>query len=293
MYSVHCLIPPHPGAAAAAGAVGADIGTLILVGIATAIPAMLVGNWWAAFATRQDKHIIEPDMDKDTGPAHTKMPSTLNAFLPVITPILLIAAKSFVTLENEDGGWFLSVISVLGDPVIALSIGVLLAFISARKLARATLGKLLSEGAEKAGGILIIIGAGGAFGAILAASNLGEHLGSLGFLKHLGIFFPFTLTLILKTSLGSSTVAIITAASIVEPLLPVLGLDSANGRLLSVLSMGAGSMMISHANDAYFWVISKFSEIDMRSMLRVYSLGTILMGLVTFLVVFILSILML
>lgn len=293
LYSVHCLIPPHPGAAAAAGTIGADIGMLILIGIAVAIPAMLVGYWWAKFATRNEKNIKETAPEKDTGIEHTKTPSTLNAFLPVIVPIILIAIKSFVALEKESSGWLVSIVSVLGDPVIALAIGVILAILCGRNLARATAGKLLSEAVEKAGSILIIIGAGGAFGAVLAAANLGGHLGNLGFIKHLGILFPFLLTFMLKTAQGSSTVAIITAASIVEPLLTVLGLDSDNGRLLAVLSMGAGSMMISHANDAYFWVISKFSEIDMKSMLRVYSVGTILMGLITFLVVFILSLVML
>ncbi|MEI9912307.1 MAG: hypothetical protein WDO71_23205 [Bacteroidota bacterium] len=84
-----------------------------------------------------------------------------------------------------------------------------------------------------------------------------------------------------------------TAASIVLPLLPALGLTSEMGRLLCVLSMGAGSMMISHANDAYFWVITKFSGLEMKSMLKVYSVATIWMGLVTLLVVYILSLFLL
>jgi len=109
----------------------------------------------------------------------------------------------------------------------------------------------------------------------------------------MGIFFPFLLTFILKTAQGSSTVAIITASSIVLPLLPALGLDSERGKLLSVLSMGAGSMMISHANDAYFWVISRFSGLEMKTMLKTYSVATILMGSVTLLIVYILSLLLL
>jgi GntP family gluconate:H+ symporter len=152
---------------------------------------------------------------------------------------------------------------------------------------------LLQEAAEKAGGILIIIGAGGAFGAVLAATHIGEHLSQVITLGTLGIFFPFLLTFVLKTAQGSSTVAIITAASIVQPLLPALGLTSETGKLLCVLSMGAGSMMISHANDAYFWVITKFSSIEMKAMLKVYSVATILMGLITLLTVYILSLIIL
>jgi GntP family gluconate:H+ symporter len=156
-----------------------------------------------------------------------------------------------------------------------------------------TLGKLLQEGAEKAGGILVIIGAGGAFGTVLAATNIGQHFSETLNLKNIGIFFPFLLTFILKTAQGSSTVAIITASAIVFPLLPALRLDTENGKLLCVLSMGAGSMMISHANDAYFWVISKFSGIEMKPMLKVYSVATIWMGLTTLLTVYILSLFLL
>ena len=143
------------------------------------------------------------------------------------------------------------------------------------------------------GTILLIIGAGGAFGAILASTDIGSHFAAMPFLKSIGIFFPFLLTFILKTAQGSSTVAIITAASIVLPLLPALGLQQGNGPLFSVLAMGAGSMMVSHANDAYFWVIAKFSGLDMKTMLYVYTVASVLMGIVSLLFIYILSLFML
>jgi gluconate:H+ symporter, GntP family len=95
----------------------------------------------------------------------------------------------------------------------------------------------------------------------------------------------------LKTAQGSSTVAIITASSIMLPLLNILGLETETGRLLCVLSMGAGSMMISHANDAYFWVIAEFSGLEVKAMLKVYSVATLLMGIVSFAVVYVISLL--
>ena len=147
----------------------------------------------------------------------------------------------------------------------------------------------MQEAAEKAGGILVIIGAGGALGAVLAATKIGEQFSHVLPLGSLGILFPFLLTFILKTTQGSSTVAIITAASIVQPLLPALGLETETGKLLCVLSMGAGSMMISHANDAYFWVIAKFAGLDMKTMLKVYSVATVWMGLTALLMVYLLS----
>jgi len=135
---------------------------------------------------------------------------------------------------------------------------------------------------------LVIIGAGGAFGAVLAATDIGGHLGESLTLDSLGILFPFLITSVLKTAQGSSTVAIITAAAIVQPLLPALGLATEKGHLFAVLAMGAGSMMISHVNDAYFWVIAKFSGLEMKPMLKVYSVASVLMGLVSLLTIYLL-----
>jgi len=290
LLSVHCLIPPHPGATAAAGVIGVDVGQLIMYGILAAIPAMLIGFSWAVYAGKKPPPIKIEEEIFPVAQAHP--PSTLKAFLPVIVPIVLIGVRSFLAIGNQDSGW-LKIFSLAGDPVIALSIGILLAFSSIPNWNKTTVSKLLSEGAEKAGGILIIIGAGGAFGAVLAATKIGDHFSQAVSLGSLGLLFPFLLTSLLKTAQGSSTVAIITAASIIQPLLQPLGLESEHGKLICVLSMGAGSMMISHSNDAYFWVISKFSGLDMRTMLKVYSFATLLMGLTTLLMVYILSLLLL
>lgn len=287
LYAVHCMVPPHPGSAAAAGIIGTDIGKLILIGTIVAIPAMIVGNFWARYAGK-DAPVPEPEADIAVD-ALLHKPAVIQAFLPIIVPITLIALKSFITIEPTADKTWAAIILSLGDPIIALMIGILLTFNCKRSWKRAELGNLLTDGAEKAGGILVIIGSGGAFGAILAAIKIGSHLSESLSLGSMGIFFPFLLTFILKTAQGSSTVAIITAASIVLPLLPALGLDNENGKLLCVLAMGAGSMMISHANDAYFWVIARFSGLDMKTMLRVYSVATILMGITSLAMVYILS----
>jgi len=149
----------------------------------------------------------------------------------------------------------------------------------------------LHEAVDKSGSILVIIGAGGAFGNLLAATQIGVHLSQVMALGSMGILFPFLLTFLLKTAQGSSTVAIITAANIVQPLLLPLDLATDTGKLLCVLSMGAGSMMISHANDAYFWVVARFSGLDMKTMYRVYSVASIIMAITSLIVVYILSVL--
>ena len=202
-----------------------------------------------------------------------------------------MAAKSIAGLKDSTGT-AVNIINTAGDPSIALAIGVVLALLTGR-YAKHEWSRYLSAAAEKAGSILVIIGAGGAFGAILTATDIGHHFGSNLDLKTLGIWFPFLLTCMIKTAQGSSTVAIITASSIVLPLLPVLGLESENAKMLTVLAMGAGSMMVSHTNDAYFWVISKFSDIDIRTMLRVHSIASVLMGLTAMIIIFILSLFLL
>ncbi len=287
LYAVHCLIPPHPGATAAAVTINVDFGKMIIYGIIIAIPAMLAGYFWAVYAGRKITETAEISEEVIDEPK--EQPSVLVAFLPIIIPVVLIAIKSFLSIDQNASNNLEKIFSAIGDPVTALAIGVILAFFGKRNWNKQTVAILLQEAAEKAGGILVIIGAGGAFGAILGATKIGEHFSSALSLGSLSILFPFLLTFVLKTAQGSSTVAIITAASIVHPLIAALGLDSENGRLLCVLSMGAGSMMISHANDAYFWVIAKFSGLQMRTMLKVYTVSTILMGIVSLLMIYLLS----
>lgn len=283
LYSVHCLMPPHPGASAASGIIGIAFGRVMLLGLVVAVPAMVVGYIWAVKMGRRYKKVEQTEQQESI--FTDDVPGVITAFIPVIVPVLFIALRAFFANTNSASNNIL----VLGDPTLALTIGVLLTFAGRRSWKQADVSKLLQDGAEKAGSILVIIGAGGAFGAVLTISKIGDHLSTALPLAQLGLFFPFIITSLLKTAQGSSTVAIITAASIVLPLLPALGLNTERGHLLAVLSMGAGSLMISHANDAYFWVIAKFSGMEMQSMLRVYSVATALMGFTAIGMVYLLS----
>jgi GntP family gluconate:H+ symporter len=155
------------------------------------------------------------------------------------------------------------------------------------------MNSVFREAVEKAGPILIVTAAGGMFGMVIKATGTGEAMGKLLSGTNIGIFVPFIIAMIMKTAQGSSTVAIITTASFVAPMISQLGMDSDWGRLLTVLSMGAGSMVVSHANDSYFWVVSNFSEIDPGTTLKVYSSSTIIMGIVVFACVWITSLIIL
>lgn len=290
LYAVHCLVPPHPGITAAVGTAGGDLGRVMLWGIALSIPAALVGYLWSVW--RGGKVAYEYLQPEVIQVEVKQLPSPLLSFLPVLLPIVLIASKSvmaiFILPDRIAQSSLLQMISFVGEPVMALAIGIVVSFALIQKQSKKALSHWLTDGVDKAGMILAIIAAGGMFGEMLQATGMGKNLGNLLSGLSLGIFFPFLITAVLKTAQGSSTVAIITASSLVTPLLATLGLSSTTGLTLTILSMGAGSMMISHANDAYFWVISRFSNLDTAATLKVYSMATLLMGLTVQLFIWIL-----
>jgi GntP family gluconate:H+ symporter len=287
LYAVHCMMPPHPGITAATGVIQTDVGRVMLFGLLIALPASFCGYAWSLYAGRRLPVVTSDAPETDATPE--ALPSVWQSVLPIAVPILLIALRSVFTLEQNSSSPLLQILNLTGTPEIAITIGIALALPGLRKGQGEGFGKILQEGAEKAAGILVIIGGGGAFGAILAKAGIGTHIANSPAITGTGILLPFLVTAVLKTAQGSSTVAIITAASIIHPLLPALGLQSPDGSLLCVLAMGAGSMMVSHTNDAYFWVISRFSGLEVKDMLRVYTLSTLIMGIVAMCCVFLLS----
>jgi gluconate:H+ symporter, GntP family len=293
LYSVHCLIPPHPGALAAAGVIKVNIGYLIIIGIIFAIPGAIAAFFWSKMMTAGKDYA--PASSNEKIPFSQKdLPSALMSFLPIVVPLLLITIKSLLNLIDKSGQNVLSKIFYFpGEPIFALSIGVILAMFLIRNRTIESMNSIFEIAIEKAGPILIVTAAGGMFGMVIKSTGTGEAVGKMLAGTNIGIIVPFLIAVIMKTAQGSSTVAIITTASFIAPMLSLLGLDSEWGRLLTMLSMGAGSMIVSHANDSYFWVISNFSDIDPSTTLKVYSTSTIVMGIVVFACVWITSLIVL
>jgi len=288
LYSVHCIIPPHPGATAAAAAMNVPFGTIIFFGIIITIPAVIIT--WILIGIFFGKKIQEVSLLEEVATQNeTNLPSPILSLLPISIPLLLIISASIIELQHIS----IPFLSFLGHPVIALFVGFLLSLLLIKGNITKTLNELLGETMEKAGSILIITASGGVFGYVIKETGIGLEIGKLLQTSNLGILIPFLIAMTLKTAQGSSTVAIITAASIVAPLLGPLELDSTNGRLIATLAMGAGSILISHANDSYFWVVSKFSDIDIKTMLRVYTLSSIILAMVTLFFIYILSFILL
>jgi GntP family gluconate:H+ symporter len=283
LYSVHCLIPPHPGALAAAGIFDVNVGQLIVLGIIFAVPGALAAYLWGKWMVKGRNYPPAAETGNEIIITKKDLPPVFLSFLPIVVPLILITIKSLINLVDKEGVSILArIFSFPGEPVFALAIGVVLGLFLIKKKTVEAFNSVFSEAIFKAGPILIVTAAGGMFGMVIKSTGIGEAMGNLLAGTNIGLVAPFLIAVIMKTAQGSSTVAIITTASFVLPMLQMLGLDSEWGRLLTMLSMGAGSMIASHANDSYFWVVTNFAGLDINTTLKVYSTSTIVMGTVVF-----------
>ncbi len=284
LYVSHVFVPPTPGPLAAAAALDADLGLVILLGLALAIPTAFAGYLWAIRSgaklsvTNDVVHEVEEIAESKSG--------VLAVFLPIIIPILLIALRSIAKYPSQPfgDGMLADSFSFIGHPLVALFIGIVFAvqLVDKKTPVKERLVWVTSS-LKEAGVIILITGAGGAFGSVLRSGNLGEIIGTQFTGLQAGIFLPFILAAILKTAQGSSTVAIITAATIIAPMMDMLGLDSEMSRALAVLAVGAGAMTVSHINDSYFWVVSQFSGMNTKTTLKSHTVATLIQGIVAIL----------
>ncbi len=285
LYATHVFVPPTPGPLAAAATLGADIGRVLILGLIVSVPVMAAALIWATLFC--GRYRVEYDMSEVETETRHPSPSFKAAVAPILMPIMLIAFKSiaeYPTTPLGEGVVF-STLVFLGDPIIALLIGVVFALLMVTGSRRKIQNLWLEEGLKKAGIIILITGAGGAFGAVLRETDLGEFAAQFATAGGLGVLIPFLIAAFLKTAQGSSTVAIITAAAICAPLVEPFGLDSTNGLALTVLAIGAGSLTVSHVNDSYFWVVAKFSEMDTSTALKTHTVATLIMGITGLIVI--------
>lgn len=292
LYAIHCLVPPHPGITAAAGVLNVDLGKAMLLGILVALPAAAVGYLYS-LSLPVTLDVNENTSSEITTEKRGTLPSAGLSFLPIIVPIALISLKSVSLLYPDMASpVVMSLIKFVGEPIAALLVGLVLTLPLFQKIEKNVLNKLFDEAIEKAGPILIVTAAGGAFGEIIKALELGKVYGAALAAGGWGLLVPFGLAAIFKTAQGSSTVAVVSTASLVAPLLAALGLASPDGTLLALLATGAGSMVTSHANDSYFWVISRFGNLNVSVTLRTFTPASALMGGTALLVIYVIKWLM-
>jgi GntP family gluconate:H+ symporter len=285
LYSTHTMVPPTPGPIAAAGILKADLGLVIMWGLLIAAIAAFAG--WVFAVTVAAKVDIPPykEGEEPTGlPDLSEAPSPLKSLVPIVLPIVLIVVRSIALFPTKPFGAGLSfkMIDFIGQPVVALLLGFGFSLLLPKKLDKEMLSGSgwFGEALLSSAAIIIITGAGGSFGKVLQISGIAKMVGEGMSTWHMGMFLPFVIAAGIKTAQGSSTVAIITTAGIMTPLLSVLGMDSETARALVVVAIGAGSMVVSHANDSYFWVVTQFSNMDAKTGYRLQTGGTLIQGLV-------------
>ncbi|MBP3752032.1 MAG: GntP family permease [Pyramidobacter sp.] len=282
LYATHCLVPPTPGPIAMAGTLNADLGLTILVGLVLSIPAVLVAILYAkkVASTVQipaNSEFTMEELEKKYG----KLPGACASFAPLLLPIVLIALASVANFPTRPlgDGTARMLITFFGNPVIALLLGVFLSMMLIPASEKKNTLAWITEGVTDSAAILVITGAGGSFGAILKLLPIADAAKGL-FGTSLGILLPFAVSMVLKLAMGASTVAMITTASMMAPLMETMGFVSPLQKVLVVMAIGAGSMVASHANDSYFWVVSQFSDMKPSEAYKCQTGMTAVMGLV-------------
>ncbi|MEG9883925.1 MAG: GntP family permease [Hyphomicrobiales bacterium] len=287
LYATHTLVPPTPGPIAAAGNLGlqSNLAPVIGMGLVVAALAAVSGLLWARFVSRRypvETHDENNENAAGSGARHGVLPSPFRAFAPIAIPICLIALASIAEYPSRPfgAGEMKTFFVFLGTPLNALIFGMLAAFFLLEMGDRVKrFSEMVGKAMVTAAPILLITGAGGAFGGVLKATDLGAVIGHAASFHRLGIFAPFLIAAALKTAQGSSTVALVTTSSLIAPILGDLSLDSEIGRVLVVMSIGAGAMTVSHSNDSFFWVVSQFSKMPITTAYRAQTTATLIQGL--------------
>ena len=280
----HCLVPPTPGPIAAAGIMGADLGLVIMTGlIASILPVLLTWLYVSKWASRVYIDPAPNETDAEIAEKVKQAPSAFKSFLPVVIPLVLIVLRSVSQFPSEPfgSGTFATIIGFIGEPVMALLIGMVLAFTLPKKFDKQMLSSTgwVGKGLKSAAIIIMITAAGGSFGMILRDSGIADVLGSSLSQLKLGIWLPFLIAAALKTAQGSSTVAIITTASIIAPLMDVMGFVAPLEKAILVTALCSGAMVVAHVNDSFFWVVTQMSGMSIKTGYRLHTLGTLMCGL--------------
>ena len=277
LYSAHVFIPPTPGPIAASAIINADIGLLFLIGIVVGIIVSISGYVWMKFLFKKEFKINPVEIKSHDFTSDRSIVS----FLPVIVPILLISTSTIIKYPKLDINQlpFLKIFEIIGKPEIALLIGFIMTLIFLKKDEIQSTPQWIIKSLKNSFGILLITGAGGALGYIIRESEIIDNL-NLNIATGLAsIFSVFILATIIKTIQGSSTVAIVTTCAITAPILQSIGMTSELEKVILIISIGSGAMTISHVNDSYFWVVTKYSNIEMNDVLKYFSSATLIQGL--------------
>ena len=293
--AMHIFVPPHPGPVAATGLLGADVGLVLIFGLIVAIPTWyLAGYLFGHFLGRKFNIPVPSILDAPKGSAESEFrssPSLGTIITLLLLPFVLIflntglnmaAAAELVSLDDT----WVQILRMLGETPVALLITVFLAmWLLGRRQGKK--GTLIETVVDSALGpvcsIILITGAGGMFGGVLRASGIGNAIAdSLDAVGLPVIVAGFVIAAIVRVAQGSATVALTTAAALVQPVVLDNPDFNAVQTVAIVLALAAGSVFAGHVNDSGFWLVSRFFQMDTKTTLKTWTVGQALIGVVGF-----------
>ncbi|GEN89271.1 gluconate transporter [Oceanobacillus sojae] len=294
----HSFIPPTPGPIAVASVLGVDLGWMMLFGVIAGIPAMIVaGPIFGRYIGNKihvdvPEHIKEEEERKKANNEEGKLlPSFGMICFLILSPLVLILFNTTGGILLKEG-IFKEVVTFIGHPFVALIIATLLSmyFLGKRRgVTKNEMQSMTTKALEPAGIVILITGAGGVFKEVLIESGVGDAMGELmassGFPL---VLLAFLISTFVRVAQGSATVAMITAAGLISPILDMTELSQPMLALIAI-SIACGATVLSHVNDSGFWLVNRLFAMTEKDTLKSWTVMETIIGLVGFFVVFGLS----
>ncbi len=282
----HAFLPPHPGPVTAAGLFGVDLGWVLLMGFAVGIPAFIVsGLLWGIWIGNRVHAFIPATSAKLQDEAEDRTPPSMGVVALVIgLPLLLILGGTFGNILLPEGP-LRNLLTLVGTPAIALTLAVLLSmWLLGLRRGRSSsdIASIISKALNPVGMLLLVIGSGAFFGAVLSATGIGEAVaGSLSSLGWPIILSAFVISSGLRIAQGSATVAIVTTGGILQAAVESGGYSQPQLALL-VAAVASGSVIASHVNDGGFWIIQRYFNMTVAQTLRTWTVLETVLALTGF-----------
>lgn len=291
LITAYSIVVPTPAPLAVADSLNLDLGFFFIYGIIVAIPAIYVGGvLYGKFVGRrtqplkEDNSYIAATNEVQLEENQKEIPTGLSFFV-IALPIVLILFNTIFNLTFPET-LIATIFGFIGEKNIALLISVVVAAILLKPYIKGEVSEVYADAFAASGLIMLITGAGGAFGSVINESGIGDHLVTVMQSWNMPVLIlAFVFAQILRVALGSSTVALITTASIIGPMAIDLGVSP----LLIGLAITAGGIGLSMPNDSGFWVVSKFAGLSVKDTLKSWSIGGFISGLTALVVVYLLS----
>jgi gluconate:H+ symporter, GntP family len=280
---VHGMLPPHPAAMLAVGAYHADVGRTLLYGMVVGLPtASLAGpvfaTWIAPRIVLPAENPLARQLEGDSGGVEL-MPGFGMSLFTVLIPVILMLLASAANILLDPASSLHAALNFVGQPFVALLLALLFSFWSlgrARHFTRDAVMKFCNDCLGPTATILLVIGAGGGFNQVLVQSGVGGAIAHVAVGSHASpLLLAWIVAALIRVATGSATVAMTTAAGIVAPI--AAATPGTNAELL-VLATGAGSLVLSHVNDAGFWLIKEFFNMTVPQTLKTWTVAETIIG---------------